>query len=276
MISLLMNRRTGGGAANARGCFLAAIQAASVRQAVPTTQREVATTAWRITCLPVLSSVAGGGAAGVRDYFLVATQEATVQPVARIIRWGAVTIACGTTHRLLTGKRTGGGVGNVKGSSLAGIRAANVRQEAHTTQQGAETTPCSIIELFRNKRQGKLSSKKAMEGANRWVYASETIVRCKPSPACPKPNLTICYPSAVTSTRQPSNKRMPKESHPARDGVNPAVAPKENCQRWRRNDQLSSSIPRPIPSWMGSQRSLRWRARKPRNTCSHQSGLSAG
>jgi hypothetical protein len=34
-----------------------------------------------------------------------------------------------------------------------------------------------IIELFRNKRQGKLSSKKAMEGAKRWVYSSETTVR---------------------------------------------------------------------------------------------------
>jgi hypothetical protein len=33
------------------------------------------------------------------------------------------------------------------------------------------------IELFRNKRQGKLSSKKAMEGAKQWVYASETTVR---------------------------------------------------------------------------------------------------
>jgi hypothetical protein len=41
--------------------------------------------------------------------------------------------------------------------------------------------PCSslmsLIELFLNKRQGKLSSKKAMEGANRWVYSSETTVR---------------------------------------------------------------------------------------------------
>jgi len=34
-----------------------------------------------------------------------------------------------------------------------------------------------IVELFRNKRQGKLSSKKAMEGANQWVYSSETTVR---------------------------------------------------------------------------------------------------
>jgi 5'-methylthioadenosine/S-adenosylhomocysteine nucleosidase len=33
------------------------------------------------------------------------------------------------------------------------------------------------VELFRNKRRGKLSSKKAMEGANRWVYSSETTVR---------------------------------------------------------------------------------------------------
>jgi hypothetical protein len=31
--------------------------------------------------------------------------------------------------------------------------------------------------LFRNKRQGKLSFKKAMEGAKRWVYSSETTVR---------------------------------------------------------------------------------------------------
>ena len=37
--------------------------------------------------------------------------------------------------------------------------------------------PGTILELFRNKRQGKLSSKKAMEGAKQWVYASETTVR---------------------------------------------------------------------------------------------------
>jgi hypothetical protein len=43
-------------------------------------------------------------------------------------------------------------------------------------ERPAETT----VELFRNKRQGKLSSQKAMEGANRWVYASATPVRCKP------------------------------------------------------------------------------------------------
>jgi hypothetical protein len=33
------------------------------------------------------------------------------------------------------------------------------------------------IELFRNKRQGKLSSQKTMGGAKRWVYSSETTVR---------------------------------------------------------------------------------------------------
>ena len=33
------------------------------------------------------------------------------------------------------------------------------------------------IELFRNKRQGKLSSKKAMEEASSWVYSSEMTVR---------------------------------------------------------------------------------------------------
>jgi hypothetical protein len=33
------------------------------------------------------------------------------------------------------------------------------------------------VELFRNKRQGKLSSKKAMEEASRWVSSSEMIVR---------------------------------------------------------------------------------------------------
>jgi hypothetical protein len=33
------------------------------------------------------------------------------------------------------------------------------------------------LELFRNKRPGKLSSKKTMEGANPWVYKSETTVR---------------------------------------------------------------------------------------------------
>jgi hypothetical protein len=41
-------------------------------------------------------------------------------------------------------------------------------------------TTCTTLELFRNKRQGKLSSQKAMEGANRWVCTSETIARCKP------------------------------------------------------------------------------------------------
>src|SRR5262245_20758119 len=33
------------------------------------------------------------------------------------------------------------------------------------------------LELFRNKRQGKLSSQKTMGGAKRWVYSSETTVR---------------------------------------------------------------------------------------------------
>ena len=35
----------------------------------------------------------------------------------------------------------------------------------------------SPIELFRNKRQGKLSSQKTMGGVKRWVYLSETTVR---------------------------------------------------------------------------------------------------
>ena len=44
---------------------------------------------------------------------------------------------------------------------------------------GATSAECGgfSIELFRNKRQGKLSSKKAMEEASEWVYASETSVR---------------------------------------------------------------------------------------------------
>ena len=33
------------------------------------------------------------------------------------------------------------------------------------------------LELFPNKGSGRLSSQKAMEGANRWVSKSETIVR---------------------------------------------------------------------------------------------------
>jgi hypothetical protein len=33
------------------------------------------------------------------------------------------------------------------------------------------------LELFRNKRQGKLSSPKTMGGVKRWVYLSETTVR---------------------------------------------------------------------------------------------------
>jgi hypothetical protein len=37
--------------------------------------------------------------------------------------------------------------------------------------------PEIVLELFRNKRQRKLSSQKAMEGANRWVSSSETTVR---------------------------------------------------------------------------------------------------
>jgi len=35
----------------------------------------------------------------------------------------------------------------------------------------------TLLELFRNKRQGKLSSQNTMGGVNRWVYLSETTVR---------------------------------------------------------------------------------------------------
>jgi hypothetical protein len=35
----------------------------------------------------------------------------------------------------------------------------------------------NVRSIVRNKRQGKLSFKKAMEGAKRWVYSSETTVR---------------------------------------------------------------------------------------------------
>jgi hypothetical protein len=44
-------------------------------------------------------------------------------------------------------------------------------------RHAALSTSPIAIELFRNKRQGKLSFKKAMEGAKRWVYSSETTVR---------------------------------------------------------------------------------------------------
>jgi len=50
----------------------------------------------------------------------------------------------------------------------------------YTTNHGAQEPMhdhFSTIELFRNKRYGKLSSQKAMEGANQWVYSSETAVR---------------------------------------------------------------------------------------------------
>jgi hypothetical protein len=43
--------------------------------------------------------------------------------------------------------------------------------------QHAREDAVYTVELFRNKRQGKLSFKKAMEGAKRWVYSSETTVR---------------------------------------------------------------------------------------------------
>src|SRR5438105_15068584 len=61
-------------------------------------------------------------------------------------------------------------------------------------------------------------------------------------PACPKPNSTICCPSSMTFTRQPSNTRMKTGSHPAREGVNLAVVPKGNCQQWRINCSLSSIL----------------------------------
>jgi hypothetical protein len=35
----------------------------------------------------------------------------------------------------------------------------------------------STIELFLNKKSGRLSSKKVREGAHRWGYTSETTVR---------------------------------------------------------------------------------------------------
>src|SRR5947209_1734835 len=104
---------------------------------------------------------------------------------------------------------------------------------------GDSPSSISIIELFRNKRQGKLSSKKAMEGAHQWVYSSETTVRCKRSPACPKPHATLCGPSSLTCPRPPGNKSMHKGSHPAREDVNLAVVPQGNGHRWQSNGRLS-------------------------------------
>ena len=51
------------------------------------------------------------------------------------------------------------------------------RDHVEKNQPGDKKGGNYAIELFRNKRQGKLSSKKAMEGANQWVYSSETTVR---------------------------------------------------------------------------------------------------
>src|SRR5713101_1194083 len=60
---------------------------------------------------------------------------------------------------------------------------------------------------------------------------------------------------------------MKQGSHPVRDGVNLAVAPKGNCQQWRRNYSLFSIITRRIPPLMDSQCRLGWRAPKPMKTC---------
>src|SRR4029434_1346957 len=48
------------------------------------------------------------------------------------------------------------------------------------------------------------------------------------------PNSTICYPSSVISTRQPSNTRMKQGSHPVRDGVKLVVAPTRDRPASRR------------------------------------------
>ena len=123
------------------------------------------------------------------------------------------------------------------------------------------------LELFRNKRPGKLSSPKTMGGINRWGSLVETTVRCKPSLAYPKPHLPLCCPSSVPSTRPPSNTRMQQGSPPVRDSVNPAVAPKGNGPPWQSNDSLSSTITRRILPVMDSPCSWGWRAQKPMETC---------
>ena len=105
-----------------------------------------------------------------------------------------------------------------------------------------------------------------MEGAKPCVYASETTVRCKPSPACPTPHSTMCYPSSVPSPRPPSHTRMQPGAQPVQDGVPLAVAPKANCQPGRSNDRLSSLLTRRLLPLLCSGSSVRWRARKPRNT----------
>jgi hypothetical protein len=58
--------------------------------------------------------------------------------------------------------------------TLMGVFMTN---QATPSLHGGVVSDPLLIELFRNKRQGKLSFKKAMEGAKRWVYSSETTVR---------------------------------------------------------------------------------------------------
>jgi hypothetical protein len=59
-------------------------------------------------------------------------------------------------------------------------RARKTRSNPKRSSKQGHVSTAKLLELFRNKRQGKLSSQKAMEGANRWVCTSETIARCKP------------------------------------------------------------------------------------------------
>ena len=106
-----------------------------------------------------------------------------------------------------------------------------------------------------------------MEGAKRWGYASETTVRGKREPACPKPHAPVCCPSSVPSLRQPRNPCLQQGSQPVRAGVNLAVAPQGPCPPWPSHDRVGSRMTKRLPPWLDAPGSGGWRAPQPRQTC---------
>jgi len=106
-----------------------------------------------------------------------------------------------------------------------------------------------------------------MEGAKRWGYASETTVRRKREPTCPKPHAPVCCPSSVPSLRQPRNPCLQQGSQPVRAGVNLAVAPQGPCPPWPSHDRVGSRMTKRLPPWLDAPGSGGWRAPQPRQTC---------
>ena len=106
-----------------------------------------------------------------------------------------------------------------------------------------------------------------MEGASRWDDTSETSVRCKLCPACPKPTATLCCPSSVRATAQPSNTRRKTGAHPAHTGVALAVAPKGNGQPGWRHACLSSPLIQRLPPLRSWARRGRWHGQARTQTC---------